>query len=152
MFKKIRSIEDRFTKFIAYEPSVGCWLWLGPIINGGYGTFTIGRNVKPRQVLSHRFSYELYKGVIPEGLDLDHLCRNRCCCNPDHLEPVTRKGNIRRGIKRSDATHCKYGHLFIGDNLFINKIGGRICIECRRRNNRASKKRRKIMLQRKEIL
>ncbi len=71
----------------------GCWLWTGAL-NGGYGRI----HHSPGRVLyTHRAAYELLVGPVPEGMDLDHLCRNRACCNPDHLEPVTRRENLLRG-------------------------------------------------------
>lgn len=73
----------------------GCWEWRAAKAGGGYGRFAPdGR----RQVQAHRFAYEIVCGAIPDGLDLDHLCRNRGCVNPAHLEPVTRQENVRRGL------------------------------------------------------
>lgn len=86
-----RSVERFFSKVTAV-PLAGCWLWMGCCSNG-YGHM---RRQK-RCVLAHRFSYELHKGPIPEGLELDHLCRIPSCVNPDHLEPVTSAENTRRG-------------------------------------------------------
>lgn len=68
----------------------GCWVWQGSTNQGGYGHFRDG----PVLVQTHRFAYEYYRGQIPEGLVLDHLCRNRRCCNPEHLNAVTTSGNI----------------------------------------------------------
>lgn len=77
------------------EPIVdtnGCWIWQGAVRQTGYGVLYRGKCTSAYQVY-----YEKYKGPIPEGLDLDHLCRNRLCVNPDHLEPVTRAVNLQRG-------------------------------------------------------
>ena len=71
----------------------GCWLWTSTIVWNGYGQFRIDN----RRVYAHRFAYEQVNGTIPAGLDLDHLCRVRRCVNPAHLEPVTRRENLRRG-------------------------------------------------------
>ncbi len=81
------------------EPNSGCWLWLGELNSAGYGRISQGNNKIGKRVrsLAHRVSYELAKGPVPEGFDLDHLCRVPCCINPDHLEPVTRSENNRRG-------------------------------------------------------
>lgn len=74
-----------------------CWNWSGHINPGGYGE--IGKPGHSNgHLLSHRVAYELYFGPIPSGLDIDHLCRNRACCNPAHLEAVTRSVNLRRGL------------------------------------------------------
>lgn len=75
------------------EPNSGCWIWLGNIKKNGYGSLTI----KTKNYYAHRLAYELMVGSIPNNLVLDHKCRNKCCCNPDHLEPVTTSENIKRG-------------------------------------------------------
>jgi len=94
--------EERFWLYISkqgsipeYRPELGpCWLWTGGNDRRGYGRFS---DADQRQVLAHRFAYELLVGPIPEGLDLDHLCRVPACVNPAHLEPVTNAENHRRG-------------------------------------------------------
>ena len=103
------------------DASGDCWQWIGNIQTGGYGqTYIDG---KPR--LAHRVVWETLVGKIPENLELDHLCRNSACVNPDHLEPVTHRENVRRGVAGGSAnkakTHCKHGHPFSGDNLIIEK-------------------------------
>jgi hypothetical protein len=119
------------------EPNSGCWLWLGGLSGGGYGSVS----VVDVQATAHRFSYELYKGPIPEGLQLDHLCRNRSCVNPDHLEPVTSRENILRGEGLSAInarkTHCPLGHELTGKNL-ITRGRKRRCRTCQRHQQRAS--------------
>lgn len=129
---------ERFEKYISPEPNSGCWLWAGYVSEGGYGRFSPRNRMAP--LYAHRFSYELHKGQIPEGMDLDHLCRVRCCVNPDHLEPVTRKENIRRGlsgINNSSKTRCDNGHPFSPENIRTAKTqaGGtvRVCRQCERR-------------------
>lgn len=111
-----------------------CWLWTASKLKNGYGQF---RGDK-RMYLSHRLSYELIKGKIPDNLCLDHLCRNRLCCNPNHLEVVTLGENIRRGesgLYEKLRTYCPYGHKYAGKNLFISKNNKRACKECHRINS-----------------
>ena len=81
----------------------------------GYGRL----NVKGVHHQAHRAAYETWIGPIPEGLQLDHLCRNRACCNPDHLEPVTNRENQRRG-KPTHVTHCPQGHLYSSENTYVH--------------------------------
>lgn len=79
------------------NPKTGCWIYTLSIDKGGYGVFHAKGERK--SLRAHRYFYEKYRGPIPKGLDIDHLCRNRNCVNPDHLEPVTRSENIKRGVK-----------------------------------------------------
>lgn len=87
---------DRFLAKIE-ETSEGCWVWKAARDKDGYGVFKLSQ--PRRQVKSHRYAYEQLKGPIPQGLGLDHLCRNRACCNPAHLEPASAATNQRRGLK-----------------------------------------------------
>ena len=113
-----------------------CWLWTAQISNLGYGRFSI----RSYPTYVHRYAYEFCVGLIPEDLELDHLCRVRHCLNPDHLEVVTSQENIRRGnagINMSGRTHCKSGHAFSGANVRVEQIKGtcgirRICRTCER--------------------
>ena len=90
---------------------------------------------------AHRIAFQFFRGPIPAGLQIDHLCRVKLCVNPAHLEPVTASENIRRGTglaaRRAAQTHCKYGHPFDKENTHINSRGHRICRTCMRRKARA---------------
>lgn len=121
-----------------------CWEWTGAKTSGGYGQFW----VKPLKVVSHRFAYEQLVGEIPDDLQLDHLCRNRACVNPQHLEPVTQQVNILRGFSIATAnrlkTHCPHGHPYSAENTYIHpKNNGRICRACARARSRANYEKRK---------
>lgn len=114
------------------DPETGCWDWHGGKSDRGYGSISLdGRSHQ-----AHRVSYELYVGPIPDGLQIDHLCRNRGCINPAHLEPVTCRENVRRGegpsAVNATRTHCKHGHPLSGDNLRISRNGKRRCRACAR--------------------
>ncbi len=142
---------DRFDCKISTEPNSGCWLWMGTITEKGYGRFWDGSAM----VQAHRFSYERYKGIIADGLELDHLCRVRSCVNPDHLEPVTgienrTRGALARGFwitestrknlllgsdVRKRRTHCLHGHEYTPSNTTSDAEGYRRCVTCRRYQN-----------------
>ena len=114
------------------RPDLGkCWGWTKATAEG-YGVIS----VKNRLSQAHRIAYELWIDKIPSGLVIDHLCRNTICINPKHLEPVTVRENILRGVGgpavNSKKTHCIRGHLLQGDNLFVSKKGKRWCKICRR--------------------
>jgi hypothetical protein len=117
----------------------GCWVWTAKITSHGYGEFWIDGRGRG----AHRVAYELVIGPIPEGLEIDHLCRVRNCVNPAHLEAVTASENIKRTFVRGrrhhnrDATHCRLGHPLEGDNLYISPRGGRFCRICARRRDEA---------------
>lgn len=102
----------------------GCWEWTGQRTAAGYGQY--------RRNYTHRLSYEQHVGAIPEGLEIDHLCRNRACCNPDHLEPVTHAENMRRG-SFGMRTHCPRGHAYDAASK-----GGRYCTTCKNALRRKS--------------
>ena len=130
-----KSVRECFLEKIVVD-SKGCWIWIG-CKSLGYGVMRIKRKFN----VAHRISYELFKGDIPEGMVIDHLCRNRACVNYEHLEAVTTKENILRGkgicAVNARKTHCKRGHEFTLENTYITSIGGRMCRACQ--NKRARK-------------
>lgn len=136
-------------RFFSYVDATGdCWEWTGGRGTNGYGGFNFvdPATGKHRRRLAHRAAWEILVGLIPPSLVMDHLCRNRACVNPDHLEPVTQRVNNLRGFSLSAAnarkTHCKNGHPLMPGNLWKNQNGQRICracqIERRRQRDRAS--------------
>ena len=109
-----------------------CWLWTGSVDKRGYGQVRLGPR-PGRLVYSHRLSYEMLVGSIPDGLEIDHLCRVHLCCNPEHLEPVTHAENMRRGKGNGyrEKTHCVRGHEFTPENTRRCGPNGRNCIACK---------------------
>ncbi len=133
---------ERIAIFSIPEPNSGCWLWLGSVHGNGYGVLKLRGHAH----LAHRLSYETHVGPIPQGLDLDHLCRVRCCVNPRHLEPVSRRVNVSRGLVstrhdwsngKSSITHCPRGHEYNAENTRIDKLNRRLCKSCHRDRERA---------------
>ncbi len=115
----------------------GCWIWQGALASNGYGRFSINNRRYP----AHRLAYQDAIGPIEDGLVMDHLCRNRACVNPLHLEPVTNQENIKRGIggamlkARNDAiTECPRGHPYTPENTRRDRKGSRNCRTCDKAN------------------
>lgn len=143
-------LPDVFWDKVSPEPMSGCWLWMGNLTAKeglGYGRI----RYLGRMTLAHRLVFSVAKGEVPNGLELDHLCRVRGCVNPDHLEAVTKSVNQKRspiqvarmsrlGRARAAlqllATHCKKGHEFSAENVYIQSNGSRLCKECRRIHKR----------------
>jgi len=126
----IERIQKKFT-----VAESGCWEWTAAKDSGGYGKVWDGSAVR----LAHRVVYELEVGPIPKGLDIDHLCRNHGCVNPEHLEPVTRSENLSRGSVGAywgQQSECRRGHAYTEDNTrIIHRKGGtteRVCKTCSR--------------------
>ena len=122
--------------------SIDCWIWTGTILDNGYGQVRLDG----RRWLVHRLFYESFIGPIPEGMQLDHLCRVRACVNPNHLEPVTGRENLMRGRTKAamnaTKTHCIHGHPFNEANTYRWR-GGRGCRICRNANAKKSHAKRR---------
>lgn len=135
-----KTLSERFWEKVERAGPGECWNWTGWNGHKGYGRIWVDGAGRP----AHRVSYELAKGPIPEGLVIDHLCRNPGCVNPDHLEPVTQAENNRRGIGITSVnlrkTHCIHGHAFDAENTMVDADGHRRCRACHRayREARAS--------------
>lgn len=127
-------VEELIARYVEPEPNSGCWIWVGHRNSTGYGACLRDR----KKVPAHRVIYERYRGPIPAELEADHKCRNRPCVNPDHIEPVTRRENVRRGVSPASRhmaqTHCSRGHEFNATDTYYR--GGpkpnRVCKWCRR--------------------
>jgi hypothetical protein len=114
-----------------------CWEWKGRLNGSGYGTVNNVYRHKPRNVLVHRFMYEMAVGPIPSELQIDHLCRNRACGNPKHMELVTSRENTLRGdgptAKNTRKTHCPRGHEYTPENTYTPPgTNHRYCKTCKR--------------------
>jgi hypothetical protein len=133
-----------FWNSVSPEPNSGCWLWTGPGNHADYGkTWWKGKTIS-----AHRKSWLALVGDVPDEMQLDHLCKNRRCCNPAHLEVVTARENTRRSEsptgQRARQTHCIHGHELTGDNLFFAKGGKeRQCRACLQRRHREARDRRR---------
>lgn len=118
------------------DASGDCWEWMAYRSKTGYGYVKDGRS--PRS--AHLVVYETLVGGVPDGLELDHLCRNHRCVNPDHLEPVTHKENVARGASTTAhaarTNHCINGHEFTLANTYIRPNGNRACRACRQEATR----------------
>lgn len=141
-------VSERILRSISVTPD-GCWEWTKRRNEHGYGNVSVGsaKDGTNRVKLAHRVSYECFVGPIPDGLTIDHLCRNRACVNPEHLEPVTHRVNVLRGTAQAAfnarKTHCLRGHEFTPENTYW-QAGGRkrscrVCIQ-RRAAERAARR------------
>ncbi|WP_409521467.1 HNH endonuclease signature motif containing protein [Novosphingobium sp.] len=126
-------LPERYETKIDRETSSGCWIFTGSVTANGYGRVWNGTKTD----WAHRVYYRLVRGEIPSGLVLDHLCRNRRCVNPSHLEAVSDRENTIRGDcpdvtrqRHRAKTHCKRGHPLFGSNLYRNPNGRRVCRAC----------------------
>jgi hypothetical protein len=144
--RTLARVQARF--WLKVRISDGCWVWTGTKVRTSddadyYGQFWMGG----KNVSAHRLSYRLLVGEIPNGLVLDHLCRNTLCVNPEHLEAVTDQVNILRGVappaKNATKTHCVNGHALSGANVRYRTDGARACRACERESTRRSRARQR---------
>ncbi len=124
-----------------------CWIWIGRLSPEGYDKFSFINH----EYLAHRFVYEYLVGQIPKELQIDHLCRNKACVNPHHLEPVTSKININRGKGNPNKykIKCKNGHPFNKNNIYYQIENGyvkRKCVQCRKDAKTRFRKKEKLMV------
>ena len=115
-----------------------CWMWVGYLDRDGYGRFLSSFEQKTS---AHRLVYKIMVGEIPAGLTLDHICRNRSCVNPGHLEPVTFRENLARAV--SARTHCKNGHPWTPENTYTTENRPRACRRCTLEGQRRYQARKK---------
>jgi hypothetical protein len=137
------------------EPNSGCWIWLGPITEQGYGRVYIFRY--KWSAMAHRVAFEQARGPIPDGMVIDHLCRTRICVNPDHMEAVTPVENVMRARFPNEiltgATHCSRGHELTDETTWLApKTGRRFCRVCRRDSRSMKSVRARAMAARMTVL
>ena len=129
-------LESRFWGKVDKRGPDVCWPWLASKTPAGYGHF----QHEGKTVYAHRYSYEQLIDSIPNGFTIAHLCFNRGCINPSHMETVTQGVNVLRGTGacavNAHKTHCPKGHPYAGGNLYFSSIGGRRCRICSRESQR----------------
>ncbi len=128
------TLHSRFLSKVQKLPYDGCWIWTARKTPKGYGYLAAFYCSKIQNYISqpaHRIAYQLYVGQIPNGFHVDHLCRNPSCVNPCHLEAVTCKENVRRGLRSALKTQCPKGHPWIPENQHMERNGRRRCKICR---------------------
>ena len=132
--RKLRDLGKRLMSKVKIDKK-GCWGWQGARFRKEYGDYAqirIGRKNNSKCVKAHRVSYEHFVGKVLKGLELDHLCHNTLCINPEHLQPVTHSINMSRR-KDSGLLNCKYGHLYSKKTTYIRSDNGRReCMVCRK--------------------
>lgn len=129
---------DRFVSKL--DTSGDCWIWTGTTNGHGYGQFYYQK----KKYTAHRWALHFLVEPVAEGLHIDHLCRNRLCANPDHLEAVTQAENNRRaGAVQKERDHCRKGHEYTPENTRLRPGGARRCLVCMRGYRRAYEERKR---------
>ena len=138
--KRTSTPEHRFGEKLWYDEETGCIEWMGWVDKNGYARFRF----RGARYQAHRWAYEVMNGPILHGLEIDHLCRNRRCQNPDHMEPVTGRENTLRGqspsAKNARLGQCLRGHDLGGPDIQIDSYGRRVCRACRRFRSLAARR------------
>jgi hypothetical protein len=138
-------VRERFWAKVDRRGAMECWPWQGEIAPNGYGRFWLNGKLDE----AHRVAYKVTRGPIPLGLTIDHLCRNRRCVNPMHLEAVSQRENLLRGNgppgTNARKTSCPRGHPYSGSNLYLDSKGNRQCRICRRLNKRAWRRKQSLV-------
>ncbi len=134
-------LPPRFWAKVLRDENTGCWLWMGGKTRSGYGVVYTGNSrANNSQTTSHRHAYNMLVARIEDGLDADHQCKVRACCNPDHIRPVTRRQNLDNSNSISTVNRlkeeCPAGHRYSADNTYVLPNGWRQCKTCRRANDR----------------
>lgn len=147
---KVKDAAELFWPNVNVGWTDDCWEWRLSRLPNGYGQFSSGRN-RNMSTLAHRVAYEMLVGSVPDGMQVDHLCHNKMCCNPQHLEAVTAQINTQRAhddglIKNyrngnSDKTQCKNGHPFD----LVTPSGRRLCRTCRNNYARDYQRRKRAL-------
>jgi hypothetical protein len=139
----LKSLNESFMSKVKHIPN-GCIVWIAARDSNGYGQFGMPRHLGGAFVRAHRLAYEVCHGQIPAGMVIDHLCNNKRCVNPDHLEAVTQKENCSRaaGIRARARTYCRQGHRYTDENTYFYPSGRRCktCLNVRKRKYRAAEK------------